>query len=388
MANIEIKNLTMIFGNKKQVLSAQQMIKDHADVKTIREETGATLALKDINLSIKDSELFVIVGLSGSGKSTLIRCINRLNEPTEGEIYIDGENILDYDKDQLRQFRRKRISMVFQHFGLLSHRSILKNVEYGLEVQGVDKVLRKQKAMETIEVVGLSGWENMKPHQLSGGMKQRVGLARAIVTEPDILLMDEPYSALDPLIRREMQNELLTLEDYINRTIVFITHDMNEAFKMGDRIALMKDGEIVQMGPPQDFFNQPANDYVKDFIADVDKTQIIKVRNIMHSVEHVVAIDTPRKDLIKTMQKQKFECCYVVDERSMYLGLIKLDALQKADGDEIQALVEPFEPIRRNTYIKELWDRFDTHVDELPVVNTKGKFYGAISKDDIFKMLS
>jgi len=237
MAAIQIENLTKIFGQPKAVVKAIEMLSNDLDPKDVGEQTNTTIALNNVSFTIEDKELFVIVGLSGSGKSTLIRCLNLINEPTSGKILIDGEDITCLKGQSLREFRRKRISMVFQHFGLLSHRSIVKNVEYGLEIQGIDKKTRREMALETIEIVGLKGWEDKKPNQLSGGMKQRVGLARAIVTEPEILLMDEPYSALDPLIRRDMQNELLTLEDYINRTIVFITHDMNEAFKMGDRIA-------------------------------------------------------------------------------------------------------------------------------------------------------
>ncbi|PKK86962.1 MAG: ABC transporter ATP-binding protein, partial [Tenericutes bacterium HGW-Tenericutes-8] len=233
--SIQIHNLSMIFGSKPEVDKALSLIDEGLPLEDIKQATKTTIALNDVSFEIEDTELFVIVGLSGSGKSTLIRCLNRLNEPTRGEIIVNGEDIIQYDKKTLRDFRRNKISMVFQHFGLLSHRSIVRNVEYGLEVQGVDKKLRREKALQALDVVGLSNQGDKYPHEMSGGMKQRVGIARALISEPEILLLDEPYSALDPLIRRDMQNELLSLEDYINRTIVFITHDMNEAFKMGDR---------------------------------------------------------------------------------------------------------------------------------------------------------
>jgi glycine betaine/proline transport system ATP-binding protein len=290
MSIIDIKNVSMIFGTPNQREVVKEKFVSGMSLEDVKASSKATIAIHDINLSINKGELFVIVGLSGSGKSTLIRCLNLLNKPSMGSIEIDGEDITAFDQDQLRAFRRSKIAMVFQHFGLLSHRTVINNVAFGLEVQHIDEEERKAKAMEAIESVGLKGWEDKKPHQLSGGMKQRVGLARALVTNPEILLMDEPYSALDPLIRRDMQNELLSLEDNMNRTIVFITHDMNEAFKMGDRIALMKDGQIVQLGTPQSFFSHPANDYVKNFIQDVDKTQILRALTLKE-VKFFVSLD-------------------------------------------------------------------------------------------------
>ncbi|MFA7377087.1 MAG: betaine/proline/choline family ABC transporter ATP-binding protein [Acholeplasmataceae bacterium] len=388
MSHIKIENLSMIFGKKKNQVEALKLIDEGIDIAEVMKQTDTTVALKNVSFEIKDTELFVIVGLSGSGKSTLIRCLNRLNEPTRGEIYVGDENILDYDKEKLLNFRRNRISMVFQHFGLLSHRSILRNVEYGLEVQGVDKDTRKDKAMTAIKVVGLEGNETKFPHELSGGMKQRVGIARALITEPDILLMDEPYSALDPLIRREMQNELLNLEDYINRTIVFITHDMNEAFKMGDRIALMKDGEVVQIGTPQEFFSNPKNDYVRDFISDVDKTQIIKVRSVMNKTT-VVAKDTSlRSDVLETMDLYKKNHLFIVDEDNLYQGIVYRNDVARSRSTEIKELIQPLEAVYRNTYIKSLWERFDVVETDLPVINKDGYYKGSISKDDMIKALA
>jgi glycine betaine/proline transport system ATP-binding protein len=388
MASIQIKDLWMVFGTQKQVDQALELDQTGVDIKTIREETGATIAVKNINLDIEDSELFVIVGLSGSGKSTLIRCLNLLNRPTKGDVLIDGTSIVDFDKEELRAFRRKRVSMVFQHFGLLSHRTIIDNVAYGLEIQGIEKEDRHEKAMEAIRVVGLEGWENMKPHQLSGGMKQRVGLARAIVTEPDILLMDEPYSALDPLIRREMQNELLNLEDYINRTIVFITHDMNEAFKMGDRIALMKDAEVVQVGAPQDFFEKPANDYVRDFIADVDKTIILKARNIMKKADYLADVDQSPKEVHDKLESLGFDYCFVIDKDRKYLGRVSRSNLEKSTDHTIESAIEALDPILRNTYIKGIWEKFENGDPVFPVVDQKGRFRGIISKDLMISALA
>ncbi|MDO9630179.1 MAG: glycine betaine/L-proline ABC transporter ATP-binding protein [Acholeplasmataceae bacterium] len=388
MASITIKDLTMIFGNPKGISEAFLMIEENKTPQEILKETNATVALNNVSLEINDSELFVIVGLSGSGKSTLIRCLNLLNKPTKGEVFIDDLNIVNLEDKDLRELRRKRISMVFQNFGLISHRSVLKNVEYGLEIQNMDKIKRREKAMEAIQIVGLNGWENKKPHELSGGMKQRVGLARAIATEPEILLMDEPYSALDPLIRREMQNELLNLEDYINRTIVFITHDMNEAFKMGDRIALMKDGEIVQVGTASEFFKNPASNYVKDFIADVDKSQILKARAILAKPTLLAKLTDKRVDLIEKMENKELTYCYVVDETNLFKGYVTLDKLKKSRRITIEALVIEEEPVLRNTYIKELWKKLDGSNYSVPIVDSRGKFKGIVSNEDIISALA
>ncbi len=276
--SVKVENLSVVFGTDEQKKEALKLIEEGHSQAEIKDMIGATVANKEISFEINENELFVIVGLSGSGKSTFIRTLNLLNIPTAGKIIVDGKDITTFNKEELRAYRRNDVSMIFQHFGLFSHRSVIANVEYPLEIQGIEKKKRHEKAMEAIERVGLAGWEDYLPKELSGGMRQRVGLARALTNDPKLMLMDEPYSALDPLIRRDMQNELLALEDDIERTIVFITHDMNEAFRMGDRIALMKDGEVVQIGTPDVFFDSPANDYVRDFIADVDKSRILKVR--------------------------------------------------------------------------------------------------------------
>ena len=388
MATIQLKDLTMIFGDAKSKKIALEMLDQQMNPKEISEKTNTTIALNRVSFSIEDKELFVIVGLSGSGKSTLIRCLNLLNKPTSGDVLINGESIISYDRKTLLAFRRKKISMVFQHFGLLSHRSIIRNIEYGLEIQGMPKAERRLKALEALKIVGLEGCVDKKPHELSGGMKQRVGLARAIVTEPEILLMDEPYSALDPLIRRDMQNELLTLEDYINRTIVFITHDMNEAFKMGDRIALMKDGKVVQIGTPNDFFNHPADDYVSDFIADVDKTQIFKVRNIMTKVPYVAFDDELQIDVFSQMIEYQLSYCYVTQRDNTYIGYITNDSLDPTSKSTIENLIKTTKPVLRNTYLKSLWTRFESTEYSLPVIDTNQKFRGEVTKDALISALA
>ncbi len=264
---VEIKSLYKVFGkNPKSVLKA---VKQGISKQALLEQTGHTIGLFDINLTINRGEVFVIMGLSGSGKSTLIRHFNRMIDPTVGEIIIDGQNIIQLKQSQLEAFRRHKIAMVFQNFGLMPHLNILDNVAYGLKINGVNKTERYDHAKRWINIVGLEGYDLQFPMQLSGGQKQRVGLARALAVDTDILLMDEPFSALDPLIRREMQAQLIELQSNLHKTIIFITHDLDEALKMGDRIAILKDGKIIQLDTPEEILKNPADDYVADFVRDV-----------------------------------------------------------------------------------------------------------------------
>ncbi|MEO9273761.1 glycine betaine/L-proline ABC transporter ATP-binding protein [Marinomonas sp. 5E14-1] len=261
---IVIENVFKVFGDN--LPAAIKLIENSESKNDILAKTGCVVGVNDISLSIKSGEIFVIMGLSGSGKSTLVRHFNRLIDPTSGQIYVDGEDILQYDSNQLRQFRRKKISMVFQSFGLLPHKTVLENVAYTLKVRGESKAFQEEKANYWIETVGLKGYESRYPSQLSGGMRQRVGLARALAADTDIILMDEAFSALDPLIRTEMQDQLLTLQSTLNKTIVFITHDLDEALRIGNRIAIMKDGQLIQVGTPHDILNNPADEYVDRFV--------------------------------------------------------------------------------------------------------------------------
>jgi len=384
---IEVKNLTLIFGkNRKQGI---KLLDEGKTIQEIREETGIAVGVNNISFDIEDGEMFVIVGLSGSGKSSLIRCMNLLNMPTRGELLIDGENIINYNKEQLRDFRRNKVSMVFQNFGLLSHRTVIHNVEYGLEVQGVDETQRKKKALEAIDLVGLSGWEDYYPRQLSGGMKQRVGLARALTNEPEILLMDEPFSALDPLIRRDMQTELLSIEDYMDKTIVFITHDMNEAFRLGDRVALLKDGELVQIGKPKDFFDHPANDYVRDFIEDVDKTRIIKAKSIMNPPGLVVMQNHNREDLIEKLNSENIKFCYVTDLQGMLIGYANMERLQKSQSVTIEKSIDKnFEAINRNAFLTDIWTKLSESDVDVAVIDKRNRLRGIISYEDIAEALA
>lgn len=276
---IECRHLWKLFGpdpDKVRPLLAQGVSKN--DILT---QTGHVVAVQDVSFAVRPGELFVVMGLSGSGKSTLVRCLSRLIEPTQGEIWVDGVDVMKMDAAALRQLRRHQMSMVFQRFGLFPHRRVLENVAYGLEVQGMEKAARLKKAQELLDLVGLAGWGHKYPHELSGGMQQRVGLARALAVDPHILLCDEPFSALDPLIRREMQDELIRLQKMMHKTIIFITHDFLEAVKLGDRIAIMKDGVFVQIGTPQEIVSQPADSYVREFTKDVPRVKVLTARDVM-----------------------------------------------------------------------------------------------------------
>ncbi|MFE6285495.1 glycine betaine/L-proline ABC transporter ATP-binding protein [Streptomyces sp. NPDC057877] len=277
-----VRGLWKVFGPKAERIPGNAELAA-LSTEELRRETGCTVAVRDVSFDVRKGEVFVVMGLSGSGKSTLVRCLTRLIEPTSGELEIDGEDVLAMDKARLRELRRHRASMVFQHFGLLPHRTVLDNVAYGLEIQGVGKLERRAQAMKVIAKVGLEGMEHRRPSQLSGGQQQRVGLARALAVDPEVLLFDEPFSALDPLIRRDMQEEVIRLHREEGRTMVFITHDLSEALKLGDRIALMRDGGIVQLGTPEEIVAQPADDYVRDFVRDVAREQVITVRSAMRA---------------------------------------------------------------------------------------------------------
>ena len=303
MPKVKVSHLTKIFGKRSK--QALDMIKENKDKTEILKKTGATVGVYDVNFEVEEGEIFVIMGLSGSGKSTLIRLLNRLIEPTSGNIFIDNQDISKLDKEGLRAVRRNKMSMVFQNFGLFPHRTILENTEYGLEVRGVPKEERTAKAEQALENSSLLAFKDQFPKQLSGGMQQRVGLARALANDPEILLMDEAFSALDPLIRREMQDELVDLQENVKKTIIFITHDLNEALRIGDRIALMKDGQIMQIGTGEEILTNPANDYVRTFVEDVDRSKVLTAQNIMvPALTTNIEIDGPTVALTRMRQEE------------------------------------------------------------------------------------
>ncbi|MCH6264736.1 MULTISPECIES: quaternary amine ABC transporter ATP-binding protein [Neobacillus] len=333
MNKIEIINLTKVFGEKPQ--KAIEMLKNGEQKDEILNKTGMTVGVNQVSLSVKPGEIFVIMGLSGSGKSTLIRLINRLIEPTAGEVFIDGQDITKMDKTALIEMRRKKLGMVFQKFGLLPHRSVLNNVAYGLEIQGVKKPEREVRAMKIIEDVGLKGYEKSMPNQLSGGMQQRVGLARALTSDTDILLMDEAFSALDPIIRKEMQDELLRLQSKIGKTVLFITHDLDEALKLGDRIAIMKDGVIVQIGTPEEILANPADSYVANFVQDIDRSKVLVASHVMKIPEAVMFYHEGSQEAVRRMEEAGSPIIYVVDREKNYLGLLTIDDAIKAFNENL-----------------------------------------------------
>ena len=337
MSKIEINSVYKIFGsNPKSILS---MVKEGSTKEEILEKTGHTVGLDDVSLKIEEGETFVCMGLSGSGKSTLIRHLNRLIDPTAGEILIEGTNVMSLKKKELIDFRRHKMSMVFQRFGLFPHKTVIQNVGYGLEMQGRPEEEIKKISMEKIESVGLTGFENQYPNQLSGGMQQRVGLARALATNTDIMLMDEAFSALDPLIRSDMQKQLIDLQSELKKTIVFITHDLDESLRLGDHIGILNAGKLVQVGTPVEIIMNPADDYVEAFVKDVNRAKVIKAKVIMVPVNEANGVD--KSNLIKVQEDQFIEeflpqvvCsnsnCEVVDKKGNVKGYITNKELQKS----------------------------------------------------------
>ncbi len=337
---ISCRNVWKIFGPNPERVQAEL---DPALSKgQILEETGHVVAVKDVSFDVRPGEIFVIMGLSGSGKSTLVRCISRLIEPTAGQVLVEGSDVIAMDEEQLRELRRHKMSMVFQHFGLFPHRRIIDNVAYGLEVQGVNKVERLEKAREVLKMVGLDGWESHFPHELSGGMQQRVGLARALAVDPEYLLCDEPFSALDPLIRREMQDELINLQKLVRKTIIFITHDFLEAIKLGDHICIMKDGEFVQVGTPEEIVANPVNDYVREFTMDVPRSKVLTARAIMKDCPVVANAGDDPSHVLSRLQETGTTTAFVQGDGDRFLGVVSDFSLKNAldqGQDSIQALL-------------------------------------------------
>ena len=321
------EKLAKFYGRNKQ--EARKMLEKGATKEDVQKKTGTTVALWDINLEIKEGETFVIIGLSGSGKSTLVRCFNRLNKPTYGDVYYRDSALKKLSKEELQQFRRNRIAMVFQSFGLMSHRDVLGNVEYGMEIKGLSKEARKQKAIEMLNMVGLNNTEHSSLASLSGGMKQRVGLARALANDPEILLMDEPFSALDPLVKQEMQFELLQIQQKLKKTIIFITHDINEAFKIGDRVAIMRDGRLIQVDTPENMITNPADDYVRSFIEGADKAQVFSVKNVVLTPSTLIRENAGPNRALSMMRANNVSSAYVVDDDMNFKGVITLDSIMK-----------------------------------------------------------
>ena len=379
MSEIIVENVTKVFGPRPE--SVLKLLEEGASKDEILKKTGHTVGVRDVSFEVKRGEIFVIMGLSGSGKSTLIRCLNLLNRPTRGRITVGGENIVEYGKKQLRAFRQNKMAMVFQHFGIFTHRTVLGNVEYGLEVKGVPKEERRRKAQEVLAAVGLEGWEDKMPGELSGGMQQRVGLARALANDPDILLMDEPFSALDPLIRREMQLELLEIQSKLKKTIVFITHDVNEAFKLGDRVAVMKDGEMIQIGTPEEILNQPANDYIEEFVKDIDRSRVVQAKHVMVRTTATVSMKDGIQVAVKEMKSNGISSVFVVDGDRKLQGIVTIDdAIQarKENKNLSEILRKDYHTADPEETIQELIPKAAESRFPIAVVNGSGKLLGII----------
>lgn len=391
MAIIEVNDLYKIFGPSPR--RAIPLIKQGMSKGEILKRTGCTIAINGATFQIERKETFVVMGLSGSGKSTFIRCLNRLIEPTQGSIVIDGSDIMKMDQEKLRQVRRFTMSMVFQNFGLLPHRNVVTNVEFGLEISGMEKEERREKALDAIKLVGLEGFEQSLTSELSGGMQQRVGLARALANDPEILLMDEAFSALDPLIRTQMQDELLELQAKMHKTIVFITHDLDEALKLGDRIAILgPDGRVRQIGTPEEILSKPADDYVRKFVQNVDRTRVITAGSIGG---HAATITYPREDLraaMRVMERHGTSTVFVTDTDRTLKGVVTIDAvaeLQKKGEQDLETIIiSDVYTTSPSTPISDLLTTAIKTKYPIAMVDDEGRFHGAVSRAAIIAEVS
>ena len=390
MAKIEVRNLYKIFGPRPQEVLPQVQAEVPKD--EIWAKTGHTVGLDNISLSVEQGETFVVMGLSGSGKSTFVRCVNRLIEATAGEILIDGSPVLELSDREIKQLRREKLGMVFQRFALFPHRSVIRNVAYGLRVQGVAREERLQRAQHWIDVVGLSGYEQVRPRQLSGGMQQRVGLARALCTDPEVLLMDEAFSALDPLIRREMQDELIRLQRELHKTIIFITHDLDEALRLGDRIAILKDGRLVQIGTPIEIITQPADDYVEAFVRDVNRARVLTAKVVMDREVAPIPVSTPPQDALRGMRKLNQYLSYVVDRDRKYLGVVIAEEVATAskhgDPNLTGALTKDVPTTTPDEVLTDLLAVSADSTLPITVVDKQGVFLGTLPKATILRALA
>lgn len=391
---IACRNVTKIFG--KRVKAAKKLLKEGASKEDIVNKTKATVAVDNATFDIYEGEIFVVMGLSGSGKSTMIRLINRLIEPTDGDISIDGKSVFKADKKELLEMRRNVFSMVFQGFGLFPHKTILENTEFGLEIKDVDKEERRQKAETALENAGLLPYKDQYPDQLSGGMQQRVGLARALANDPDILLMDEAFSALDPLIRKDMQDELLSLQEEMKKTIVFITHDLKEALRLGDRIAIMKDGKVVQVGTGEEILMNPANQYVERFVEDVDRTKILSITYAMDKPDFSLNIDRKERGLryaLNLLREEGFSNYVVTNNKRQAIGYIELEELVrliKENGypGSYESIIQKDLPrIKDDAVVDDVYGLLKMSKTPIVVENEEGRMVGVVTRKKIIEML-
>jgi glycine betaine/proline transport system ATP-binding protein len=387
-SKVKVRNVTKIFGKNPKM--ALKMLEEGKTKKEILKQTGMTVGVNQASFDIQAGEIFVIMGLSGSGKSTLVRLFNRLIEPTIGHVYIDDIDIVKMNSKELKGVRRNKLSMVFQRFALFPHRSVLENTAYGLEVQGVTKAERLEKAKQSLLLVGLGGYEESYPDQLSGGMQQRVGLARALANDPDILLMDEAFSALDPLIRKDMQDELLELQQKMEKTIIFITHDLDEALRIGDRIALMKDGDIVQIGTPEEILMDPANEYVERFVEDVDLSKVLTASNVMKRAE-TVGIDKGPRVALQLMKDSGISTLYVVNKKRELLGVVNAQSASNAllvHKTLEDILIRDVAKVTGDTKLTDLFEITSNSKVPVAVVDDMNRLQGIIIQGTILGALS
>lgn len=385
---LRVDGLSKLYGVNRS--EAVKLLEGGADKNTVFKKTGVTTALWDVNFQVRRGEVFVIIGLSGSGKSTVIRHINMLQRPTSGKIVFENSEISTFSHQELLEYRRNKVSMVFQNFGLMDHRDVLGNVAYGLEVKGVPRTEREKTALGIISMVGLEGHEHTPITSLSGGMKQRVGIARALCNDPEILLMDEPFSALDPLVRKDMQFELLSIQRKLEKTVVFITHDINEAFKLGDRVAIMRDGRLIQVGTPEEMSAHPADDYVRQFIESADKTKVMGVQQIMSRPCIIREGDTPAH-AIREMRTGEVSTAYVVGKRMLLLGIIDISTAVNAARDGAVDLVGRYMTDVRTTgpdaMISDVMPLAAEARYPVPVVDEEGALMGVVTKASVLAAL-
>lgn len=388
---IRIEGVYKIFGRHPE--RARKLVSEGVSKEDILERTGSAVGVADATFDIYEGETLVVMGLSGSGKSTLIRTVNRLIDPTYGKIYIDGQDITTMDEAELRHIRRKKFGMVFQSFALFPHRTVLENAMFGLEIQGVDYAERKEKSTRALAQVGLAGWEDYFPANLSGGMKQRVGLARALAIEPDVLLMDEAFSALDPLIRTDMQDELLSLESEVRKTILFITHDLDEALKMGDRIVLMKDGKVVQIGTPEEILMHPASEYVAKFVENVDVTKVLTARDVMRRHTPVAFVKDGPRVALRKMKEHGLSGMFVTRQNHELVGHVTADRAAEAAKREEKWLqnitvVDECSTVQMETPVRDIFPMVSASPNPIAVVDDKNILHGVIVRGSVLAALA
>lgn len=385
---LSAESVTKIYGSSRG--AAEKIMRNGGGKSEVYKKTGATVALWDVNFQVHKGEIFTIMGLSGSGKSTILRCFNRLLSPTSGCVSYRDKNIGEMDKAELLELRRNKVSMVFQHFGLFTHRTVLNNVAYGLEVRNMPKSERVDAAMQLIDMVGLNGWEDKPIASLSGGMKQRVGIARALANDPEVLLMDEPFSALDPLVRRDMQFELLSIQRKLEKTILFITHDVDEAFKLGDRVAIMRDGKIIQIGTPDLISTEPADDYVKEFVRGADRKQILTARHVMRNPPCLMKQKADLSAAILEMSSAQSNSVFIVDNRMRLTGVLNAEGAMKAktEGLPISAVIEhDVLTTTEDTLLSDILPLSAQSSYPIAVLDSFGVLKGVVTKSDVIASL-